>query len=350
MRPNLVLSAFLLVAIAFSLFRILHAATPNPGHPWTGVGDGIWAATGTTALRTFTFPDADATILTSNTAVTVAQGGTGTTSLTGVIIGNGTSALTATTTLGSTSGGTGNAFTQITGPASSIKTFTLPNASATILTSNAAVTLAQGGTNASLTASNGGIFYSTGSAGAILSGTATAGQILRSGASTAPTWSTATYPATAGTTGNVLTSDGTNWVSSAPAGGGTTTRMLFTARTASLTADAKCHPMEGGCIAAGDRTTGTEMPFAGTIKNLEAFVTTVPSGGTCGFIVEKATGCGGAFSSTALSCTVAISGTTCTNTGTSVAIASGECIRMFFDEGASATCTGINSWSFEYQY
>lgn len=75
--------------------------------------------------------------------------------------------------------------------------------------------LANGGTNANLTASNGGIFYSTATAGAILSGTATAGQILRSGASGAPTWSTATYPATAGTTGNLLTSDGTNWVSSA---------------------------------------------------------------------------------------------------------------------------------------
>lgn len=77
------------------------------------------------------------------------------------------------------------------------------------------IALANGGTNASLTASNGGVFYSTGSAGAILSGTATAGQILRSGASAAPSWSTATYPATAGTSGNILTSDGTNWTSTA---------------------------------------------------------------------------------------------------------------------------------------
>ncbi len=58
------------------------------------------------------------------------------------------------------------------------------------------ISLAQGGTGASLTASNGGIFYSTATAGAILSGTATAGQILRSGSSAAPSWSTATYPAT----------------------------------------------------------------------------------------------------------------------------------------------------------
>jgi trimeric autotransporter adhesin len=56
--------------------------------------------------------------------------------------------------------------------------------------------LSNGGTAASLTASNGGIVYSTASALAILSGTATAGRMLRSGASAAPSWSTATYPTT----------------------------------------------------------------------------------------------------------------------------------------------------------
>lgn len=58
------------------------------------------------------------------------------------------------------------------------------------------LSLARGGSNANLTASNGGIVYSTGTAMAILSGTATAGQVLRSGSSAAPSWSTATYPAT----------------------------------------------------------------------------------------------------------------------------------------------------------
>ncbi|MEW6212375.1 MAG: hypothetical protein AB1631_28880 [Acidobacteriota bacterium] len=45
-------------------------------------------------------------------------------------------------------GGTGNAFTQFSGPATSVKTFTLPNASATILTTNDLVTITQGGTGA----------------------------------------------------------------------------------------------------------------------------------------------------------------------------------------------------------
>jgi hypothetical protein len=56
--------------------------------------------------------------------------------------------------------------------------------------------LALGGTNANLTPSNGGIFYSTATAGAILSGTPTGSQAILSGSSTSPIWSTATYPAT----------------------------------------------------------------------------------------------------------------------------------------------------------
>jgi hypothetical protein len=49
-------------------------------------------------------------------------------------------------------------------------------------------------------------------------GPGSAGQVLRSGGNAAnPAYSTATYPATAGTSGNVLTSDGTNWNSTAPA-------------------------------------------------------------------------------------------------------------------------------------
>jgi hypothetical protein len=79
------------------------------------------------------------------------------------------------------------------------------------------VSLDFGGTNANLTASNGGIFYSTATAGAILSGTATASKMLLSGASAAPTWSTSTIPSSAGATANkVLLSDGTNYVLSTP--------------------------------------------------------------------------------------------------------------------------------------
>lgn len=79
-------------------------------------------------------------------------------------------------------------------------TLELPNTSGILALASAIpalpLSLANGGTGASLTANNGGIFYSNASTGAILAGTATAGQVLRSGASSTPSWSTATYPAT----------------------------------------------------------------------------------------------------------------------------------------------------------
>ena len=73
------------------------------------------------------------------------------------------------------------------------------------------IKLASGGTSANLTASNGGIFYSTASAGAILSGTATARQMLQSGVSSAPAWSTTTWPATS-TANQLLYSSSANTV------------------------------------------------------------------------------------------------------------------------------------------
>lgn len=57
------------------------------------------------------------------------------------------------------------------------------------------LTLANGGTGANLTGSAGGIFYSNAGSGAILNGTATARLALLSGSSTAPSWSTYTFPA-----------------------------------------------------------------------------------------------------------------------------------------------------------
>lgn len=73
------------------------------------------------------------------------------------------------------------------------------------------ITLAHGGTQANLTASNGGIFYSNATTGAILSGTATANQMLQSGSSSAPAWSTTTWPATS-TINQILYSSSANTV------------------------------------------------------------------------------------------------------------------------------------------
>jgi hypothetical protein len=87
--------------------------------------------------------------------------------------------------------------------------------SGNVTTYNTAVPLSKS-LNANLTASNGGIFYSTASAGAILSGTATANKVLMSGATAAPTWSTPTFPNASATSGKIIQSDGTNWIASTP--------------------------------------------------------------------------------------------------------------------------------------
>jgi hypothetical protein len=100
-------------------------------------------------------------------------------------------------------------------------TTALLNAASLTLGWSGQLSLARGGTNANLTAVNGGIVYGTASAMAI-SAAGSSGQVLQSNGASAPTWSTATYPTTVtanrvmfGTSANVfgtsanLTFDGT---------------------------------------------------------------------------------------------------------------------------------------------
>jgi hypothetical protein len=74
------------------------------------------------------------------------------------------------------------------------------------------INLALGGTGADLTAALGAIPYSTTSEIALLAPTATTNCPLMSGASSAPFWSTASYPNVATTSGSLLRADGMNWV------------------------------------------------------------------------------------------------------------------------------------------
>jgi hypothetical protein len=66
------------------------------------------------------------------------------------------------------------------------------------------------------TANNGTLVTSNTGVPSVLAGPGTTGNILQSNASAAPSFSTATYPSTAGTSGKVLISNGTNIVSSTP--------------------------------------------------------------------------------------------------------------------------------------
>lgn len=137
-----------------------------------------------------------------------------------------TGTLTATTNVTFPTSGTLATTAQIPTPAAMTQvsdtnvTLTLGGSPATSLLQATSLTigwsgtlaLARGGLAANLTASNGGIFYSTATSGAILAGTATANQILLSGSSSAPSWSTATYPATT-TINQLLYSSATNVIS-----------------------------------------------------------------------------------------------------------------------------------------
>lgn len=222
---NAVLVVILLVII---IIMRLYAATPNPGHPWLEVGDGQWAATGTTAYHTYTFPDATATVMTTldidpgdiiygsaaSTTTTLAKDTNATRYLSNTGVNNNplwalvNLANGITGTLGSANGGTGSAFFGISGP-TALRTYALPDANATVLTSNAAVTVAQGGTGLqTLTANNLLVGAGTSNVSFVAPG-ANGSLLISNGTTWTPVTSTSTTSAVmplAGATGALLAS------------------------------------------------------------------------------------------------------------------------------------------------
>lgn len=206
--PPRLLNLFYLTILFLLFATIASATTPNPGHAWTEVGDGTFIVTGPTVARTYTYPDANATMVTSNS---FAQGDIIYGSAAGVVSqlaknttasrylsNSGTSNNPAwaqidltngvTGILTSVNGGTGNGFAKLSGPTTTEKTFTLPDATSTILTSNSAVTVAQGGTGL---------------------GTLTANNVILGNGTSTPSF------VAPSTTGNQLISNGTTWTSAA---------------------------------------------------------------------------------------------------------------------------------------
>lgn len=114
--------------------------------------------------------------------------------------------------LGAANGGTANGFTAFTGPTTATKTFTLPDATATILTDNADVTIAQGGTGTGTAPTPGGVIFGSSATAYGSTAAGTTGQILQSAGAGTPTWSTAVYPATT-TVNQLLYSSAANSVS-----------------------------------------------------------------------------------------------------------------------------------------
>lgn len=146
--------------------------------------------------------------------------------------------------------------------------------------------MANGGLNANLSPSNGGIFYSTATAGALLSGTPTANQIILSGAAGAPAWSTATYPATAGTAANVLRSDGTNFLSAQLAAADLSNGTIGAGAVVLASSPTLTTPNIGAAI-------GTSLALTGALKSSSSSAGigySTGAGGTVSQATSKSTG------------------------------------------------------------
>lgn len=143
--------------------------------------------------------------------IPVTEGGTNATSLAttdGVIYYDGsklatTSAGSSGQVLQSAGAGVAPAYSTATYPATTTVSQLLYSSSANVVGGLA-------------TANNGTLVTSATGVPSVLAGPGTTGNILQSNAAAAPSYSTATYPSTAGTSGKVLVSDGTNIVSSTP--------------------------------------------------------------------------------------------------------------------------------------
>ena len=293
--------------------------------------------------------------------------------------------------LGSANGGTGSGFTKFTGPATAEKTFTLPNASATVLTNNAAVTPAQGGTGQSTTATSGRYLKGDGTNWGTSSGSASG-----TGACAANTWASAlngdasptcaqpafsnvsgslasTQDYTVGTAGTYtkVTTDAKGRVSSgtstAHSGTGSCTNQFV--RGVNDEAAPTCASVQNADLAGGSYTKGVlsafcqgtvsanttvfltqmgatttacttttaaagmPMPASGTIKNLYVVLGTGGKTGDAVTIAKNGT-------NTTVTCTFG-TGTSCNDLTHSFTVAAGDVLTAKVSTGASDSAANI---------
>lgn len=270
----------------------------------------------------------------NGTLISPIYGGTG--------VNNGSSTITIGGNL-TLSGAFTTAFT-VTGNTS----VTLPTSGTLATTSqipSLPLSLSNGGTAASLTASNGGIFYSTGTAGAILAGTATAGRILRSGSSAAPSWSTATYPATT-TVSQILYSSATNTVAGlTTANNGT----LITSGTgvpsisSTLPSAVQANITGTGALASGSLTTGftpVTVPLGGTGNTTFTEYSVICAGTTATGTFQNVSGVGTAGQ------VLTSSGAGALPTWSSVTTPAGTVIQVVQSTATAVfTSTAVSTWT-----
>jgi hypothetical protein len=183
-----------------------------------GTGTAFFGVSGPTALRSYALPDVSTTILTTNASITPGQGGTGLTTYTtgellqatstnvlgklaavvtgNVLISGGASTASSWGKVGLTThvsgilpvanGGTNSAFFGIAGPTVA-RTYTFPDANATILTTNSAVLPTQGGTGQT-TVAVGELFVGAAANTTTKLAAGTTGYYLRAAGAVSPVW------------------------------------------------------------------------------------------------------------------------------------------------------------------
>lgn len=129
-----------------------------------------------------------------------------------VLVSDGTNFVSSTATFPSTAGATGTILrSDGTNWVATTSTYPDTNAVSTLVYASASNVL-----GALATATNGLLVTSNTGVPSVLAGPGATGKVLQSNTAAAPSYSTATYPSTSGTSGKVLISDGTNIVSSTP--------------------------------------------------------------------------------------------------------------------------------------
>lgn len=158
--------------------------TPSQTFSLSNAAANTWFGNNTGSAAAPAFNAAGTLSKTDDTNVTLTLGGTPSNS----VLQSVSLTLGWTGILAPSRGGTNNGFTAFTGPASTTKTFTLPNASATVLTDNAAVTAAQGGTGQTTYTVGDLLYASAATTLSKLTGVATGNALISGGVATAPSW------------------------------------------------------------------------------------------------------------------------------------------------------------------
>lgn len=177
----------------------------------------------------------------------------------------------STATFPSTATGTGTILrADGTNWVASTSTYPNTNAVSTLLYASSANVMA-----ALPTATNGILVTDNSSVPSILGGPGAAGKVLQSNTAAAPSYSTATYPATATSTGTILRADGTNWVATTATypnvATGTNTVLKANGTNWVASTETYAAPGTSGNIMTSDGTNWTSVSYSGftyVLKNI----------------------------------------------------------------------------------